>query len=109
MNDGNVNGWMRVTKGYGKCARKPVAKRAQIFPANVSKFLVLSNLKGSAEHSKGQERINIRLMENRQKGTLTKKEHKVVVVGDSHARGCAAKLTENLGNCLRSLGSSGGS
>jgi hypothetical protein len=35
---------------------------------------------------------------------LTKKEHKVVVVGDSYARGCAAKLTENLGELFEVTG-----
>jgi hypothetical protein len=43
-------------------------------------------------------------METRQKGTLEKKQHKVVVVGDSHARGCAAKLTENLGEAFEVTG-----
>jgi hypothetical protein len=28
--------------------------------------------------------------------TLARKEHKVVINGDSHARGCAAELTLNL-------------
>jgi hypothetical protein len=66
-----------ITKGDGKCARKAVAKRAQIFPACVNRFSVLSNLKGSAEHSKEQERINLRLMENRQKGTFKKKKRNI--------------------------------
>jgi hypothetical protein len=65
MNDENVDGWTKVTKGDGKCAQKPVAKRAEIFPACANRFSVLSNLKGSAEHSKEQERINLRLMEDR--------------------------------------------
>jgi hypothetical protein len=43
-------------------------------------------------------------MDNRQKGALKKKEHKVVVVGDIHARGCAIKLTENLGELLEVTG-----
>jgi hypothetical protein len=63
MNDENMDGWTRVTKGYGKCAQKPVAKQAQIIPTCVNRFVVPSNLKGSAEHLKEQERINIRLME----------------------------------------------
>jgi hypothetical protein len=104
MNDENVDGWTKVTKGDGKCAQKPVAKRAKIFPTCVTRFPVLSNLKGSAEHSKQQERINLRLMENRQKGTLKKKKHRVVVVGYSHARGCAVKLTENLGEFFEVTG-----
>jgi hypothetical protein len=67
MNDENVDGWTRLIKGYGKCAQKPVEKRAQMFPTSVNRFLVLSNLKGSAEHSKKQERINLRLMEKYRK------------------------------------------
>jgi hypothetical protein len=58
MNDENVDGWTKVTKGDGKCARKPVAKRTHIFPTCVNRFSV--------------ERINLRLMENRQKGVLKK-------------------------------------
>jgi hypothetical protein len=51
MNDENVDGWTKVTKGGGKCARKPAAKRTQIFPACVNRFSVLSNLKGSSGKS----------------------------------------------------------
>lgn len=46
MTDENMDGWTRVTKGYGKCARKPVAKQAQIIPTCVNRFVVPSNLKG---------------------------------------------------------------
>jgi hypothetical protein len=104
MNDENMDGWMRVTKGYGKCARKLVAKQAQIIPTCVNRFVVPSNLKGSAEQLKEQERINVRLMETSQKGNLKKKHHKVVVVGDSHARGCATKLIDNLGEAFEVTG-----
>jgi HKD family nuclease len=43
-------------------------------------------------------------MKNRQKGTMTKKKHKTVVTGDSHAKGCAAKLTEHLGELVEVTG-----
>jgi hypothetical protein len=48
--------------------------------------------------------MNTGLKETRQKGTLEKKQHKVVVIGDSHARGCAAKLIENLGESFEVTG-----
>jgi hypothetical protein len=35
--------------------------------------------------------VNSRLVENRQKAVLTKEDHKVVVVGGSHARVCAVE------------------
>jgi hypothetical protein len=72
MNYENVDELTKITKGDGKCARKPVA---MIFPTCVNRISVISNLKGSAEHSKEQERINLRLMENRQKGILKKKRN----------------------------------
>jgi hypothetical protein len=70
----------------------------------VNSFVLPFNFKGSAKHSKEQERMNIRLKETRQKGILEKKQHTVMVIGDSHARGCAAKLMEKLGKSFEVTG-----
>jgi hypothetical protein len=66
--------------------------------------VVPPNLKGSAEQLKERERINVRLRETKQKAILEKKQHKIMVVGDSHARGCATQLIGNLGEAFEVTG-----
>jgi hypothetical protein len=35
---------------------------------------------------------------NHKKGVLEKKQHKFIILGDSHARGCAAEVKQLLNN-----------
>jgi hypothetical protein len=104
MNKENTGEWTRVTKGYGKCARKLEARQTQSLPKCENRFSALPNLKESVDYSEEQKRMNSRPIENRQKCVATKKGHKVVVIGDSHARGCAAELIEHVGKSCEVVG-----
>jgi hypothetical protein len=48
--------------------------------------------------------VNNKRSENRTKGVPGTRRQKVIIIGDSHARGCAAEITHNLGRTFEVTG-----
>jgi lysophospholipase L1-like esterase len=59
---------------------------------------VLENLQEPIEVADGLELGKVRGMTNIRKRNLKQKVHKVILIGDSHARGCVEKISNYLGN-----------
>jgi hypothetical protein len=103
-NEESASTWKKVSKGYVKWARKPEVKRVLLAQESGNRFSVLSNLKELLEQSNDQGQVNMRWIENKQKSVLETKDHKIIAVRDSHARGRAVELTENLGKTFEVIG-----
>jgi hypothetical protein len=61
-------------------------------------YKLLEDQQESSEVADSLELEKIRGMKNTSRRFLKKKKHKVILIGDSHARGCADKLSNYLGN-----------
>jgi PleD family two-component response regulator len=65
---------------------------------------VLENLQEPTKIVDGLELRKIRGVTNIHRRNLTKKDHKVILIGDSHARDCAEKISNYLGNAYEVTG-----
>jgi len=65
---------------------------------------VLENLQEPTEIVDGLELNKIRGVTNVHRRNLTKKGHKVILIGDSHATDCAEKISNYLGNACEVTG-----
>jgi hypothetical protein len=65
---------------------------------------MLENLQELIEIADGLELGKIRGVTNIGRRNLEKKDHEVILIGDSHARECAEKITNYLGNSYEVTG-----
>jgi len=65
---------------------------------------VLENLQEPTEIVNGLELRKIRGVTNIHRRNLTKEDHKVILIGDSHATDCAEKISNYLGNVYEVTG-----
>jgi hypothetical protein len=113
----DYNGWTLVTSTNrtdksktcikGKTAKfsQPVKATNRYFPLNE----VLTSSEGTIAVSiNGVKKMNksLSLKETTSKGVIGTQTQKkqVIVIGDSHARGCAAELSASLGNSFEVMG-----
>jgi len=65
---------------------------------------VLENLQQPTEIADGLKLRKTQGVTNVRRRNLTKKDHKVILIGDSHARDCAEKKSNHLGNAYEVTG-----
>jgi len=65
---------------------------------------VLENLQKPIEIADGLELGRIRGVTNINRRNLKEKDHKVILIGESHARECAEKISNYLGNSYEVTG-----
>jgi len=70
----------------------------------VTEILERVSLQDSTEVAQSIGWENKLVFEGKHKRALVKKNHKVILIGDSHAKGCAEKLTSHLGNSYEVTG-----
>jgi len=70
----------------------------------VTKILERLSLQDSTEVAQSIGWENKLVFEGKHKRALVKKNHKIILIGDSHGKGCAEKLTSHLGNSYEVTG-----
>ena len=102
--------WKTVSRGYKKPPTVDRASNLQI-PAIINRYEQFSNSRREEKLTHSQmktyelktrkdSREKMRQKTNKQE----KKKHKIIVIGDSHARGCAAEIKTNLDKDFDILG-----
>jgi hypothetical protein len=82
-----------VNSSKQKRLSKPNTPYCPTIPCNVNHFEVLSEpVKVCVQEMRLENRDTIQKKGHKQKG----RKHKIIIIGDSHARGCAAEIKANL-------------
>jgi len=100
----NKNKWSEVIPDHNRRIKqvKSYPKIQQIKTHN--RFQVLEQLRDHSGTGDGQESTKLRSVSNVSKKKPRNKCHKVILIGDSHARECAQKLSNYLNNSYEVIG-----
>jgi hypothetical protein len=96
-----VVNWIPVTTGRHKRPRKPEMNHMHLIPTSVNRYELLNNLHEPPNSAQNPEQVMENTTENRIKGALVRKQHKVIIIG-GHVRGCAAEYCTTLGRLSKS-------
>ena len=92
--------WIEVTPGHRKGIKQITTSKEfgvrQVETEN--RYCMLQNLQETNAIAEGLELKKNRGIANANTRIQKKKKHKAILIGDSHARGCAEKLSSYLGN-----------
>jgi PleD family two-component response regulator len=69
-----------------------------------NRYNVLETLREPTEIVDGLELGKVKGVTNIRRRILKKKDHKVILIGDSHARECAERISNHLGNSYEVTG-----
>jgi hypothetical protein len=89
--------WILANSAKHKRSRNPDARYCQLIPRSVNRYKVLQNLNEPKTGPDNVGPVNNKRCEARTKGVPGKIKQKVIIIVDSHARGCSAEITHNLG------------
>jgi hypothetical protein len=88
--------WIHVPSLRRKKDGKPNVINTQPIPTAVNRYEILDNLNQPKNISLNQRLEVMQKTYDRKIKTTTRKKHKVLIISDSHARGCAAEVSPNL-------------
>jgi hypothetical protein len=86
-----------VNPGRHKRLRKPHTRYCPPIPRSVNRYEALQNLNEPKTGPGNLGTVNNKRCEIKTKGVPGKRKQKVIIIGDSHAKGCAAEITHKLG------------
>ena len=96
--------WILANSSRHQRLRKPDTRHCAPIPRSVNRYEVLQNLKEPKTGPRNLGTANNRKCEVRTKGVSGERKQKVIIIGDSHAKGCAAEITHNLGTTFEITG-----
>jgi hypothetical protein len=88
--------WIHVPSPRQKRDRKPEANYTQPIPTIVNRYELLNILKQPTNITLNRTLQLKQKTEERKIKTMRRRKHEVLIIGDSHARGCAAEVSANL-------------
>ena len=117
----NSNEWQLVSANKDRVNRTTPVQQSQPqpIPTIINRYTVLDNLHNRSQTHQQREHVNTLLppkercdgvtdnvrsvQETKRRGTYNKdtsdmKQNKIIIIGDSHARGCAQEVQHNLGH-----------
>jgi hypothetical protein len=96
--------WIQAITGRHKKSRKPEIKHAQLVLLSVNQHELLNNLKELTNVTQNWGQKSSKGIEDRRRGNLVRRKHKVIITGDSYVTGCVAEVTHNLGETFEVMG-----
>ena len=77
-------------------------QQSQPIPVVVNKYAILDSLQKESEAFQNYSRTSeVALLKNKKKRPPNTRKRKIVIIGDSHARGYAAEISSGLGKDFR--------
>jgi hypothetical protein len=86
-----------VPSCHQKRYRKPDINHTQPVPTTVNCYELLNNLKEPTNITLYQRVENKQKTEGREKMIMARRKHEVLIIGDSHTKGCVAEVSPNFG------------
>ena len=104
QNERKEGTWILANSSRHKKLRNPDTRYCAPIRRNVNRYEVLQNLNEPKTGPGILGTVNNRKCEVRTKGVPGKRKQKVIILGDSHAKGSAAEITHNLGTTFEVTG-----
>jgi hypothetical protein len=90
-----------ANSGRHKRLKKPDTRYCQVIPRSVNWYEVLQNLNEPKTGPDSLGLVNNKSSEVRTRGVPGKRKQKIIIIGDSHAKGCVAEITLTSGEHSR--------
>ena len=95
----NSNEWKLVSANKDRVNRKTPLHQSQPILTIINQYIILDDLQNKFQSPQRHEHVNKMTLKSKNiKYTLKPRKKKIIVIGDSHARGCAREISDYLGN-----------